>query len=90
MFFETRKEDTVLNRLHIFHFYLMHSFILNKEEPPACVACNTVIIIKHILIECADFVEIYFDETFLYSLFRNVNLQKNVDFLEEIDMFCRV
>ena len=61
-FCKTRKEDTVLNRLHIGLSYLTHSFILEKEEeeeePLVCVACNTIIIIKHILSECADLVEV--------------------------------
>ena len=43
----TRKEDTVLNRLHIGHSYMTHSFILR----PVCVACNAVITVKLILIE---------------------------------------
>ena len=51
---KTRKEDTVLN---IGHFYLTHSFVLKKEEPPVCVACNTTITVKDFLIECADLVE---------------------------------
>ena len=44
-FCNTRKEDTVLNRLHIGHSYLTHSLILRKEEAPVCVcvACNAVI-----------------------------------------------
>ena len=69
----TRKEDTVLNRLHIGHSHLTHSFILRKEEAPVCVACNAVITVKHILIGCADLLEIrkkYFEERSLYSLFR--------------------
>ena len=41
------KENTVLTRLHIGHSYLTHSFILRKEEAPVCVACNTVLTIKH-------------------------------------------
>ena len=53
-FCETRKGDTVLNKLHIGHSYLTHSFLLKKEEPPVCVACNTIITVRHILIECAD------------------------------------
>ena len=71
----TRKENTVLNRLHIGHSYLTYSFILRKEEDPVCVACNAVITVKHILIECADSLEIrkkYFEEKSLYSLFRNL------------------
>ena len=31
-FCSTRKENTVLNRLHIGHFYLTHSFTLRKKE----------------------------------------------------------
>ena len=74
-FCNTRKENTVFNRLHIGHSYLTHSFILRKEEAPVCVACNAVITGKHILIECADLLEItkkYFEEKSLFSLFRNV------------------
>ena len=57
------------------HSYLTHSFILRKEEAPVCVACNVVLTVKHILIECADLLETrkkYFEEKSLYSLFRNV------------------
>ena len=55
-FCKTRREDTFLNRLHIGHSYLTHSFLLKKEEPPVYVASNTIITVKHILIECADLV----------------------------------
>ena len=55
---KTRKQDTVLYRLHIGHFYLTHSFILKKEEPSVCVACNTIITVKDILIESADLVDV--------------------------------
>ena len=52
----------------------MHSFLLKKEEPPDCVACNTTITVKHILIECADLLEVrkkYFEErsSFKYEVF---------------------
>ena len=60
--------------------YLTHSFVLRNEEAPVCVACNAVITVKHTLIECADLLEIrkkYFEERSLYSLFRNVILEKN-------------
>ena len=70
-FWNTRKENAVLNRLHIGHSYLTHSFILRWEEAPICVACDAVIIVKHILIECANLLEIrkkYFEEKSLYSL----------------------
>ena len=31
-FCNTRKEDTVLNRLHVCHFYFTHSFLLKKRR----------------------------------------------------------
>ena len=52
-----QKNPTVLNRLRIGHSYLTHSFILRKEEAPVCSACNAVITVKHILIECAELSE---------------------------------
>ena len=74
-FCNTRKQNTVLNRLHIGHSYLTHSFILRREEASVCVACGAVITVNDILIECADLLEIrkkYFEERTLYSFFRNV------------------
>ena len=72
------KENTVLDILHIGHSYLTHTFILIKEEAPVCVACNAGITVKHILIDCADLLEIRkknLEEKSLYSLFRNVILE---------------
>ena len=88
-FCNTRKENTVLNRLHIGHSYLTHSFILREEEAPVCA----VITVKHILIECADLLEIRkkcFEEKSLYSLFRNVIPEVDFDFLREIGVFYKI
>ena len=49
--------------------------------------------LKHILTECADLMEIrkkYFEEKFLYSLFRNVIPEIIVDFLREIGVFYKI
>ena len=70
---------------------MTHCFILRKEEVPVCVACD-VLTVKHILIECADLLEIikkYFDEKSLYSLFRNVIPEVVFDFLREIGVFYK-
>ena len=67
--------------------------MLRKEEAPFCVACNTVITVKHILIECADLLEIrkkYFEQKSLYSLFRNVIPEIIFDFLREIGVFYKI
>ena len=55
--------------------------------------CNTTITVKQILIECADLVEVrkkYFEVRSLYSLLRNVNLEKVFEYLKEIGMFYKV
>ena len=70
---------------------LTHTPLL--EEPPFCVACNTTITVKRVLIEGADSAEAgkkYQEERSLYSLFRNLNPEKNVDKLKEIGVFCKV
>ena len=82
-----------MNRLHIGHSYLTHAFILRKEEASVCVACNAVITVKHVLIECADLLEIrkkYFEEKSLYSLFRNVIPEIIFEFLPEIGVFSKM
>ena len=89
----TTKENIVLNRLHIGHSCLTHSFILRKEEAPVCVAYNAVITVKHILIECSGLLEIrkkYLEEKSLYSLFRNVIPEIIFDFLREIGVFNKI
>ena len=68
-FRNTRKENTVLNRLQISHSYFAHSFTLRKEEAPVCVACNDLITVKPILKECADVLEkeIFRREIFVFT-----------------------
>ena len=86
-------EDTILNRLHIDHSYLTNSSILRKEEAPVYVTCDTVITVKHVLIECVDSVEIrkkYFEERSLYSLFGNVIAETIFDFLGETGVLCKI
>ena len=55
---------------------------MRKEEAPVCVACNAVITVKHI--------KKYFEEKFLYLLFRNVITEIIFDFLREIGVFYKI
>ena len=57
------------------------------------VACHAVITVKHILIECADLLEIrkkYFEEKSLYSLFQNGIREIIFDFLREIGVLYKI
>ena len=89
-FCNTRKENTVLNRLHIGHSYL--TFIYFEKRRGSCL-CSVALTIKHILIECADLLEVrkkYFKQKSLYSLFQNVSPEIIFDFLCEIGVFYKI
>ena len=49
---KSRREQVVISRLRIGHTRLTHSFILKQEPQPQCLTCQTICMIKHILIEC--------------------------------------
>ena len=50
MVFTSRREETVLTRLHIGHSYLTHSFLLKEEEEkPVCIGSDEDLAIEHIL-----------------------------------------
>ena len=73
--FVKQGKKTLFSIVTYYWSLLFDTFLYFEEEAPVCVACNAVITVNHILIECADFVEIgkkYFEERSLYSLFRNV------------------
>ncbi|GBM24558.1 hypothetical protein AVEN_217133-1 [Araneus ventricosus] len=67
-----RRKEVVLSRLRIGHTRCTHKYLLCSEPPPACRQCQSLLTVKHILIECPSFNE--------YRLNRfggiNMNLKK--------------
>ena len=53
-----RREDVVFTRLCIGHTRITHSYLLNREEQPFCIASNQFITVRHVLIDCVDFSQI--------------------------------
>ncbi|XP_055605030.1 uncharacterized protein LOC129753257 [Uranotaenia lowii] len=47
--FEDRR---ALTRLRIGHTRLTHGFLMAREPAPVCHACNTIVTVKHILVDC--------------------------------------
>ena len=90
--FVTQGRKTVLNRLHIGHSYLTHSFILRKEEAPVCVILRLQLNIYwfNALTCWKSGKNIYFKQKSLHSLFRNVNPEIIFDFLSEIGVFYKI
>ena len=54
----TRRDQSVFNRCRIGHSRLTHEFLLKGEPPPECIPCNCPLTIKHLLIECVDFIDV--------------------------------
>ena len=50
-----RREEIVLARAHIGHSYMTHSYLLKGDPMPECIPGYCALTVKHILIECVDF-----------------------------------
>ncbi|XP_060880770.1 uncharacterized protein LOC132952480 [Metopolophium dirhodum] len=48
----SRKEETIINRLRIGHTHLTHSYLMTKDDPPLCDACNVLLTVNHVITEC--------------------------------------
>ena len=88
-----RREDVVITRLRIGHTRFTHSYILNREEQPFCIACNQHITVKHILIDCIDFLQDrnkYFQVCDLRQLFQDVPVDNILSFLKDTNLFNKI
>ena len=52
-----RKDEVVLCRTRIGHMHLTHSYISKKYHPPLCERCQCILTVRHILVECNNFVQ---------------------------------
>ncbi|PJE78782.1 Ribonuclease H [invertebrate metagenome] len=88
-----RREEIVLSRLRTGHTYPTHSFLLKREDPPVCYACDAQFTVEHFLIECSDFKQIrdkYFRVPDMKTLFSSVDSKTIFSYLKEIDLFYRL
>lgn len=52
-----RRDLTVMRRVRIGHTRLTHSYLLDREDPPQCSACQAQLTCKHIVVECPVYVQ---------------------------------
>ena len=55
---ERRRDELILCRLRIGHTYLTHRHLLVGDPPPVCVSCQERLSVEHILIHCAEYIDI--------------------------------
>ena len=88
-----RREDVVITRMRIGHTRFTHSYILNREEQPFCIACNQHITVKHILTDCIDFLQDrnkYLQVRDLRQLFQDVIVDNILSFLKDTNLFNKI
>ena len=79
----SRRDAVLINKLHIGHTRLKHSYLLSGDDQPVCSACQSPLTVKHFLIECVNFAAIrsrYFSASSMKDVFENVNAQSVIDF----------
>ena len=88
-----RKEQVVLTRCCIGHSRLTHSYLLNNEERPECISCNSSYSLKHVLLDCVDVADIrqtFYNVNNLYGLFTNVAGDTILNVLKDIDLHAKI
>ena len=79
----SRRDTVLLNRLHIGHTRLTHSFLLLGDDLPECGTCQCPLTVKHILVECVDLRNKHFVASSIKDLFDNIEAHKNIDFIKQ-------
>jgi hypothetical protein len=90
---QNQKEQVVLTRCRIGHGRLTHSYLLNNEERPECIPCNSKFSLRHVLIDCVDVADVrqtFHNVNSLYNLFTNVAGDTILKFLKEINLYTKI
>jgi len=68
----SRRDAVIVNRLKIGHSRLTHSYLVSGEDQPICTQCDTVLTVKHILLDCPGLRDVrlkYFTASSLEDIF---------------------
>ena len=44
-----RRDEVIIHRLRIGHAFLTHGYLLKRDSPPQCSACQTQLTVEHVL-----------------------------------------
>ena len=85
----SRKEQVILNRLLIGHTHLTRSYLLNKEQPPNCNYCKSLLTVEHILTSCSAYNNIrekHYSNYQISHILTNISKQHIFNYLSEINI----
>ena len=89
----SRRAEIVLFHLCMQHTCLTHSYLMNGEDVPRCVACLCDLTMENVLIEGGDVAEIrqrHYDAENVQQLVGEINVTYVFDFLCKIGLFYRI
>ena len=88
-----RKEEVILARLRQGHTRVTQLYLLQGEEQPQCVGCDAPFTVRHILLECGDFVQvrnICFHADNVKELIKDIHIDSIMTFLRQIHLFNKI
>ena len=47
-----RRDEIIIHLLRIGHTFLTHGYLLKRDSPPQCSACQTQLTVEHVLLHC--------------------------------------
>ena len=77
------RKEVILNRLLIGHTHLTHSYLLNKEQPPNCNYCKSLLTVEHIT-SCSA------SNSQLSHILTNISKQHIFNYLSAINIFNKL
>ena len=69
---------------------LTHSYLLSGEDQPICTQCDTVLTLKHILLDCPELRDVrlkYFTASSLKDIFESVDSQSIFGFIKDVHFY---
>ena len=86
----SRRHAVIINQLKIGHSRLTHSYLLSEEDQPTCTKCDTVLTVKHILLDCPELRDVrlkYFTASSLKVIFESVDNHNIIGFIKDAHFY---
>jgi len=83
-------DAVIINRLKIGHSRLTQSYLLSGEDQPTCTKCDTVLTVKHILLDFPELQDVrfkYFTASSLKDIFESVDNQNIIGFIKDAHFY---
>jgi len=89
------RDEIIIHRLRIRHTYLTHRHLLQRENPPRCLACQVDLTVEHVLLHRVSFTNardncFCLTLTSISELFSKVASRSIIDFIKESGFYRKI